>query len=441
MTSANLGLGWFGNRAVFSLGYYFNKGRLGIAVADVFHHHAEEGKEGDHEEEAESAFQVDEVFTWQNVRLSAGLINPVKFVEKIKVGANFSRWRHEELEGEIPATTFDNRLSNLRVTIEQHKTRLSDGSFGFHLWNRDYRSQGEESLAPPVIANGFATFALQEIHFLWVQLQFGGRMEHVRYDPAVFPKRAYTGFAGAAGIRFSLWKDGNFVANYTHSYRVPAVEELYNYGPHVGNLAFEIGDPNLKRETSDGLDLSIRHQSSVIHAQANFFYYHVRDFVYLAFAGEIKEGLRVASYSQADACFIGGEWELDLAVHPYIWVHLGLDTVNAELIQSNLPLPRIPPLRGRVGIEARYRGLVFNPEIVMASDQNRIYPTETRTPGAAVVNLDASFILAKSHLAHVFAMSIFNVGNRLYRNHLSFIKDYAPEMGRGIRFSYILCFF
>jgi iron complex outermembrane receptor protein len=209
----------------------------------------------------------------------------------------------------------------------------------------------------------------------------------------------------------------------------------------VGNLAFEIGDPNLKREASDGLDLSVRHQGSVIQAQANFFYYHIRDFVYLAFTGEIREGLREASYSQADARFIGGEGEIDLTVHSHIWLHLGLDMVNAELIQSNLPLPRIPPLRGRIGIEARYKGFVLNPEIVMAFDQNRIYPTETRTPGFTAVNLDASYILAKSHLAHVFAMSIFNVGNRLYRNHLSFIKDFAPEMGRGIRFSYSLRFF
>jgi iron complex outermembrane receptor protein len=433
MTSGNLGFGWFGDRASFSLGYYLNKGRLGIPFADVFHHHAEE--------ETEEVVQVDEAFTWQNVRLSAGLINPGKFMEKIKVAANFSRWKHEELEGEIPATTFDNRLLNLRVTFDQHKTRGSDGSFGFHFWNRDYRSQGEESLSPPVITNGFAIFALQELRFSPVQLQFGGRMEQVVYDPAGLPKYSSTGLSGAAGVRFSLWKDGNFVANYTHSYRVPAVEELYNYGPHVGNLAFEIGDSNLKGEISDGLDLSVRHRSDTVQAQANFFYYHIRDFVYLAFTGEIRDGLRVADYSQDDARFIGGEGELDLAVLSHIWLHLGLDKVNAQIIQSKLPLPRIPPLRVRAGIEARFKGLVLNPEIVMASDQNRIYPTETRAPGFAVVNLNASYILAKSHLAHVFAMSILNVGNRLYYNHLSFIKDFAPEMGLAVRFSYSLRFF
>jgi iron complex outermembrane receptor protein len=35
----------------------------------------------------------------------------------------------------------------------------------------------------------------------------------------------------------------------------------------------------------------------------------------------------------------------------------------------------------------------------------------------------------------------FNLGDRLYRNHLSFIKELAPEIGRGVRFGYTLRFF
>jgi iron complex outermembrane receptor protein len=118
-----------------------------------------------------------------------------------------------------------------------------------------------------------------------------------------------------------------------------------------------------------------------------------------------------------------------------------MDAVNAELTQSNLPLPRIPPLRGRVGADLRHKGFMFKPELIMASAQERIYPTETRTPGYTVVNLEASYICARAHHAHVFSVTVFNVGDRLYRNHLSFIKDLAPEMGRGLRFSYSLRFF
>ena len=31
--------------------------------------------------------------------------------------------------------------------------------------------------------------------------------------------------------------------------------------------------------------------------------------------------------------------------------------------------------------------------------------------------------------------------DRLYRNHLSFIKEVAPEIGRGVRFTYTMNFY
>lgn len=44
--------------------------------------------------------------------------------------------------------------------------------------------------------------------------------------------------------------------------------------------------------------------------------------------------------------------------------------------------------------------------------------------------------MTRGHTLHTFNVTTFNLGNRLYRNHLSFVKDVAPEMGRGIRFAY-----
>jgi iron complex outermembrane receptor protein len=231
------------------------------------------------------------------------------------------------------------------------------------------------------------------------------------------------------------------VANYNHSYRAPALEELYNNGPHLGNLTFEIGNPDLKRERGDGLDLSLRHSGDRLRAQANFYYYNLRDFVFLAPTGEVEDGLIAAQYRQADSRYAGTELGLDFALHPNLWVNLGLDAVDAELKESRTPLPRIPPLRGRFGLDMRYKGLSVRPEMVVTDEQDEIFPTETRTAGYAVFNLRASYTLGQQHAAHIFAVNAFNLGNRLYRNHLSFIKELAPEIGRGVRFSYTVRFF
>jgi iron complex outermembrane receptor protein len=71
----------------------------------------------------------------------------------------------------------------------------------------------------------------------------------------------------------------------------------------------------------------------------------------------------------------------------------------------------------------------------------KIFPAETSTSGYAVVNLAGSYTIARPHHLHVFSADLFNAGDRLYRNHLSFIKEFAPEIGRGVRFSYSVQFF
>mgnify|MGYP003581590754 CR=1 FL=1 len=49
--------------------------------------------------------------------------------------------------------------------------------------------------------------------------------------------------------------------------------------------------------------------------------------------------------------------------------------------------------------------------------------------------------IAGAHLTHMFGVNAFNMNDRLYRNHLSFIKEFAPEIGRGVNVSYSMRFF
>jgi len=448
MTSGNFGLGWCGDRRFFNIAYSLNEGRLGIPFAGEFHHHEDDD---DHDHEEEEDVYVDETFTHQDFRFNAGTrLNSI--FEEVRISANFSRWIHNELENEETATSFDNKLFNLRMTFAQRPYKMLTGLLGFQVFHRDYVAEGEEALSPPTTGIGAALFTLQEIRLKSARLQLGARMDYTRYNPnpddellsSTNPdelrSRTFTGFSGSAGVHLPLWKSAAFIANFTHSHRAPAIDELYNNGPHIGNLAFEIGDANLKHELADGVDLSLRHRAKHINAEANFYYYSIHDFVYLHLTGDTEHGLNVARYSQGNARFFGGEALIGVEVYPDLWVNASLDSVNAKLTDKGTPLPRIPPLRGRLGIDGRWRGFTFKPEIVLMSSQDKIYPTETRTGGYVMVNINASYILDSTRALHVFSLNASNVGNRLYRNHLSFIKDIAPEPGCNVRFSYSLRF-
>lgn len=430
------GFGYYGNKGFFNLSYGYDNRKYGVPFAAMF----EGGEEGEDE-------LIDLDMRRHDFRVNTGFRNVDNFVNGFKLTLNYSDYEHKELEGVEVGTVFKNKLFNYRGVFDQRRAGKLSGSFGFEGFFRDYETIGAEALAPPVDQKMFSAFTLQEIDYEKVKFQLGGRIERNNYSPDFLTSRSFTGFSGAAGIRVGLWKGGAFVANYTHSYRAPALEELYNFGPHIGTLTFEVGNPNLDRERSNGVDMSLRHTAGRARAELNFFYYRISNFVFLAPTGEIEDGLPVADYVQDDSRFIGTELGLDFNLNRYLWLNTGLDYVDAELtntlgtIASGTPLPRITPLRGRVGLDFVYKGLSVKPELIMVKDQDELFVNETRTAGYSLVNLLASYTVPQQHFAHIFTLNAFNLGDRLYRNHLSFIKDLAPEIGRGVKISYTLRFF
>lgn len=462
LENASGGAGWFGDRLYGTFGYRFGGGRYGIPYAAALHgedDHAGEAENGDDHEEVDS---VDLTFNQHSVRADFGVNDLGRVAESFQLTLNYADWQHRELEifesgSETVGTRFDNFQFVYRGVFEQQKRGVSSGSYGFWGMTRDYSAFGEEALSPPVKHNAFALFTLQEFSSSRLRFQFGGRFEVNRYhpdsaaggagildlgaSPQLYPERSFPGLSAAAGVRVGLWKSGALVANYSNAYRSPALEELYNYGPHVGNLAFEIGNPQLTGERSNGLDLSFRHRSDRVSGEVNFFYYHISDFIYMVPTGREVHGLQEARYLQDSSRFTGMECTLILSLNELAWLDLGFDSVDARVVESGQHLPRIPPLRGRMGIDLRYRGLSFKPEWVVASRQSEVFETEKETPGYGTVNVVAAYSIPRQHTSHHISVTGFNLGNRLYRNHVSFLKELAPEMGRGVRVTYVMNFF
>ena len=448
------GFGWFGNKTFFSFDVKVDDGSNGVPFAQELHGH--------HDEDEEEIERVSLNSRRQSYRFNWGLNNLGSAIENFVLKLSYVDWEHDEVEffedGEQEiGTAFNNNQFLYRGVFEQARQGPLSGRFGFWGIDREYDATGEEALSPPVDQNGFALFALEELEFERVKFQFGGRVEMQRYNPAFAErgnagheeeeevsdavKRTFTGSSAAAGLHASLWPGGAFVANYTRNHRAPALEELYNFGPHAGNLAFEVGNPNLDAERSTGFDLSLRHNEGPVRGDINLFYYDFSNFIFPFATGEEEGELQVIEFAQREARFTGAEANANFVLHRDLWLNLGIDFVDAQETDTNTPLPRIPPLRGRIGFDYKSAGFQFTPELILASQQHQTFTGEMRTPGYAVVNLKASYTHAQQHLAHQFSVNVFNVGNRLYRNHSSFIKDLAPEIGRGVRFTYMVRFF
>ena len=425
------GAGWFSNKGWLVFSYTYDRRRHGIPV---------EPDEIDFEslKERRHSYEV-----------KGGLRDLGGFIEGGDFALSFNTYENREFEFESDENVTEleaiatNKNFNYRANFNHRRRGHFSGTLGFSGFTRDFVSVGEEAPAPRTKQHSFAAYGLERVDFERIGFQFGGRIEQNGYNPeGNLRKRNFVGFSGSVGVRVPLWTGGSFIANYQHSFRAPALEELYNNGPHPGILTFDIGNPNLNAEQSDGIDLSLRHNTERLRLEGNMYYYNIRNFVFQAFTGETDEesNLPIINFAQATSRFVGTEAAAEARVADGLWMNAKIDYVRAELTAQDKPLPRIPPLRGTVGFDWRYKALSVRPELVMANRQLRVFDNETPTAGYAVFNVSASYTFVTKRTAHVIMVNGYNLGDALYRNHLSFIKSIAPEMGRNLRISYSVRF-
>ena len=495
-SSVRAGVGWSGDRLFASAGVTANGGRYGVPFAGEFHghHEGESGGHGDEhgDEHGETAIALD----WQRRagRFDVGVQDlGNSFIEGARVSLNVVDWHHDELESEGGAqrvgTRYNNRTYIVRADVDQRQTARLAGRFGVWTQVRDFEAAGVEALAPRTDLSSFAAFAYEELSLGRFRLQFGGRVDRDDYQvaersggghdahddhdghdahddghdahddhdghddhddheeggehPLEAPDardRRFEGASASVGLHTDLGAGNALVANLTRSHRAPAVEELYNFGPHVGTLSFDIGNPDLDAESTLGLDLSLRHRSDAFRGELNFFMYDIDNFVFGNRSGAVADNLPVFNILQGDSRFAGFDARSSTRLAGGTWLTLGLGYVDAKLTTTGEALPRIPPLRGTLDLDIPYGGFTLSPQLEIAGRQADVFRGETETEGYSVVNLRASYVWPRQDISHILSFTGYNLTNTLYRNHTSYIKDRAPEMGRGVRLGYSVRF-
>ena len=274
LTTGRAGVGYFGERLFTSGGFTLEDSRYGVPIAGEFHSEEDAGAPG--EDQSELFVDID---SQRRVgRFDVGMRNVgTDALDAFRVVFNVIDWRHDEIEiadrTERVGTMFNNRTYVVRAEFDQRRTATLSGTYGVWTKFRNYVATGGEALAPPTDQTAFAAFGYEELAFGPHRLQIGGRVERNAYtvdprtesdhtvagdvEPPEVRDRDFTGLSASVGFQTDLGADATFVTNLTRSYRAPALEELYNFGPHVGNLVFEIGNPDLERESTLGLDLSV----------------------------------------------------------------------------------------------------------------------------------------------------------------------------------------
>jgi iron complex outermembrane receptor protein len=362
--------------------------------------------------------------------------------DSVRFSVGVRKYRHDELDGEEIATSFKNDSAEFEVLAAHKPAGRLKGSIGAWMLNRNFDVSGEEVLSPAVDQKAFAAFVYEELNASpHVTVQFGGRVERASFDPKQDePARAFNNFSGSVGLLLHPTDATTVAFSLARAARNPALEELYFHGPHPGNAAVENGDPDLEAEHAIGFDVSLRWRASRASGEVTYFYNNISNFIFRRPTTDVEDGLPVTFFAAGDSRLQGIESHLDVAVSKDLWIEGGVDYVNGELTSSGLPLPRMPPLRGRAGVRVQHNAFQAGGEGIFTAEQDRLFTLETPTDGAHVLKLFASYSFGTPAATSTITARLDNATNQLYHNHLNYLKDLVPEVGRNFKVLYSVKF-
>tara|TARA_E500000331_G_C17077085_1_gene635236 strand:- start:149 stop:862 length:714 start_codon:yes stop_codon:yes gene_type:complete len=214
--------------------------------------------------------------------------------------------------------------------------------------------------------------------------------------------------------------------------------------PHAATSLLEIGKPDLDNETASNLEFGYRFTSDRLNGEVGAYHNMIKDYIYLELTGEEVDEQLIAQYRANDATFSG--LEAKLAFNLIEQDNYGLDwSVFGDVVHADFDdggnVPRIPP--AKVGMEFELFGDNWTVHLhaTRFMEQDSVGEFELATEGYTSVSVHADYHWALGNDAE---LKVFAKGNNLLdeeiRNHASFIKNFAPDAGRGftigLRFSY-----
>jgi iron complex outermembrane receptor protein len=351
----------------------------------------------------------------------------------------YTDYKHTEFEGDEAGTTFLVDGIEGRVELVQRDRGGWKGSIGGQYSHRDFEAIGDEALVPPNTTSQFGLFALQEVDRGPWGIEFGARYDRTEVgleDGAI--DRGFDTFSGALGLSHELGEGLKVGLNGSRAERAPTAVELFADGAHPATQQFEIGDPNLSKEGSWGLEAYLRGTLGPMQLSVSAFRTWFDDFIFLQATGGEEDGLPVYQQMQQDADYAGIEGEITVPVFRSGGVTLIADG-KGDYIRATLadgsPVPRIPPLSLLGGLELQSARWDARTEVEWYDSQHRVAGYETPTGSYAFVNAS----LAWKPLRGGDNVTVMLQANNLFdtegRRHASFTKDFVPLAGRNVKLS------
>ncbi len=209
--------------------------------------------------------------------------SPFEGFDSLRVKLGQTDYRHTELaDGTDPHVRFSNKAFESRWELSHLPIAGWRGKFGLqteHSTVQALNLEGENPTVPRTRSQSTAGFIVEERDFGDLRINVGGRIESVSRSPLADTKRSFNLGSYSAGALWAFMPGYGIGATASVAQRAPTAEELYSGGAHHPTETYDIGDPNLKKETSKNIDLSLQKTTQALRWKANVFQNKVKNFV------------------------------------------------------------------------------------------------------------------------------------------------------------------
>jgi outer membrane receptor protein involved in Fe transport len=262
--------------------------------------------------------------------------------------------------------------------------------------------------------------------------------------------------SASLGMVYALTPQWNLATNIGTGFRAPSIFERYAGGIHGGVQAFQLGNPDLKAETSLNTDVSLRFMGDVTTLNATVYQNWVDNYIYLMNTGQVRNTangtLTEMRNAQTDAIIRGLEVSGTWDVTRKLMLESALEVIESEDTKNQRSLSLMPAnnlllkahytlgnlghwQENRVSLGAR---LVDRKSAVAPWEPFSQY--DTLSTGTASTDAYAVWDVAYRTHYKVSAQqqltlmaNIDNLFDTAYYDFLDTYKGYAMSMGRNAR--------
>ena len=355
--------------------------------------------------------------------------------DKVRLSVGHANYEHAEVSvdtGEV-GTRFLSDGTEGRLELVQKEHDGWQGAVGFQALKRHFEAIGDEAFVPSTDIKEYGVFTLQRLDKGDWGIDAGLRFDSRELKTATADK-TFDNVSASLGV-FYKPAEHQFVAlTISRNGRAPTEFELFADGPHPGTGGYEVGDADLKSEKVTSLEATYRYTGERLRVEGHLWGAQYNGFIEEAPTGAVKDDLPVFQYSQTDAKFHGAELETS-----YVAWRGGEQSVKLEGVydfvrgSTDMGVPaRVPPwaLTGRVIWTAPR--VEAHAEVRRVASQNRVATFELPTDGYTQVNAMVTFKPLADSPLRLFVDGR-NLTNETIREHVSFLKDFAPSPGRSVR--------